>query len=175
MYFFYQFLLFLAVICSPIILLIRFLKDKEDKKRFVEKFGFIKEKRIKGNLLWIHVASVGELMSVLPLIHELEKIKSIKSILLTTSTLSSSKIFKTLKFKKTIHQFFPIDLNFFTLKFIRYWKPKIAIFIDSEIWPNMFKNLKRNSIPILLMNARITNKSFKRWFFFKNFSKKSFF
>ncbi len=149
MYFFYQFLLFLAVICSPIILLIRFLKDKEDKKRFVEKFGFIKEKRIKGNLLWIHVASVGELMSVLPLIHELEKIKSIKSILLTTSTLSSSRIFKTLKFKKTIHQFFPIDLNFFTLKFIRYWKPKIAIFIDSEIWPNMFKNLKRNSIPIM--------------------------
>ena len=174
MYFFYQFLLFLAVICSPIILLIRFLKNKEDKKRFVEKFSFIKKKRINGNLLWIHVASVGELMSVLPLIHELEKIKSIKSILLTTSTLSSSRIFKNLKFKKTIHQFFPIDLNFFTSKFIRYWKPKIAIFIDSEIWPSMFKNLKINSIPILLMNARITNKSFKRWFFFKNFSKKVF-
>ena len=59
MYFFYQFLLFLAVICSPIILLIRFFKNKEDKKRFVEKFSFIKEKRINGNLLWIHVASVG--------------------------------------------------------------------------------------------------------------------
>ena len=174
MYFFYQFLLFLAVICSPIILLIRFFKNKEDKKRFVEKFSFIKEKRIKGNLLWIHVASVGELMSVLPLIHELEKIKSIKSILLTTSTLSSSRIFKTLKFKKTIHQFFPIDLNFFTLKFIRYWKPKIAIFIDSEIWPNMFNNLNINKIPIILLNGRITRKSFRRWMKFPNFAEKNF-
>ena len=174
MYFFYQFLIFLAVLFSPIILLFRFLKNKEDKKRFIEKFGFIKEKRTKGNLVWIHVASVGELMSVLPLIHELEKIKYINSILLTTSTLSSSKIFGTLKFKKTIHQFFPIDLSFFASKFIKFWKPKIAIFIDSEIWPCMYRNLKKNSVPILLMNARITNKSFKRWSFFKKFSKNVF-
>ena len=174
MYFFYQFLLFLAIICSPIILLIRFLKDKEDKKRFVEKFGFIKEKRIKGNLLWIHVASVGELMSVLPLIHELEKIKSIKSILLTTSTLSSSKIFKTLKFKKTIHQFFPIDFFYFSSKFLKYWKPTLAVFIDSEIWPSMYKELEKKSIPLLLMNARITNKSFRRWKLFNQFTRNIF-
>ena len=174
MYFFYQFLIFLAVLFSPIILLFRFFKNKEDKKRFIEKFSFIKEKRIKGNLVWIHVASVGELMSVLPLIYELEKIKYINSILLTTSTLSSSKIFKTFKFRKTIHQFFPIDLNFFASKFIEFWKPKIAIFIDSEIWPCMYRNLKKKSVPILLMNARITNKSFKRWSFFKKFSKEVF-
>ena len=174
MYFFYQLLILLAVFFSPIILIIRFFKNKEDKKRFIEKFSFIKEKRVKGNLVWIHVASVGELMSVLPLINELEKINYINSILLTSSTLSSSKIFKKIKFKKTIHQFFPIDLTFFTSKFIKYWKPKIAIFIDSEIWPSMFRNLKKNSVPILLMNARITNKSFKRWSFFKKFSKKVF-
>ena len=106
MYFFYQFLIFLAVLFSPIILLFRFLKNKEDKKRFIEKFGFIKEKRTKGNLVWIHVASVGELMSVLPLIHELERIKYINSILLTTSTLSSSKYLGLSNLKKQFINFF---------------------------------------------------------------------
>ena len=75
--FIYQIILTFLLILSPIIIFLRILKNKEDKKRFIEKFGFIKEKRTKGNLVWIHVASVGELMSVLPLIHELEKIKYI--------------------------------------------------------------------------------------------------
>ena len=70
--------------------------------------------------------------------------------------------------------FFPIDTNYLTIKFIRYWKPQIALFIDSEIWPNMFKNLNKNKIPIILLNARITKKSFHRWRKFPNFSKNIF-
>ena len=174
MFFIYQVLIFLIIAFSPIILIIRFLKDKEHKIRFVEKFSLTRKKRNKGNLIWIHAASVGEFMSVIPLIHELEKNNDIKTILITTSTLSSSKIFNNYKFKKTIHQFFPIDFFYFTSKFIKYWKPKVAIFIDSEIWPCMYKEIKKNSIPLLLMNARITEKSFERWKFFNRFTQNIF-
>ena len=112
MFFLYQLLIFITLIFSPIILFVRFLKNKEDKKRFIEKFSIILKKKNKQNLVWFHAASVGEVMSIVPLIDELEKDKKIQKILLTTSTLSSSKIFENLRFKKTIHQFFPIDFFF---------------------------------------------------------------
>ena len=108
----------------------------------------------------------------MPLVEKLEKNKTIKKILITSSTLSSSMILKKYKLKKTIHQFFPIDFIFFTNKFLNYWKPSVAIFIDSEIWPSMFLVLNKKLIPLILINARITNKTFKRWkkisFFSKN-------
>ena len=143
MFFLYQLLIFITLIFSPIILFVRFLKNKEDKKRFIEKFSIILKKKNKQILVWFHAASVGEVMSIVPLIDELEKDKKIQKILLTTSTLSSSKIFENLRFKKTIHQFFPIDFFFLTSIFIKHWKPKIAIFIDSEIWPSMFTEIKK--------------------------------
>ena len=174
MFFIYQIFILIIIFLSPCIILIRLLKNKEHKKRFVEKFCLFTKKRNKGNLIWIHAASVGELMSIIPLIYELEKNKKINNILVTTSTLSSLKIFNNYKFKKVVHQFFPIDFIYFTSKFIKYWKPNIAIFIDSEIWPCIFKDLKKNSIPLLLMNARITPKSFTRWNFFNKFSKNIF-
>ena len=174
MFFFYQILFIIIILLSPLIIIFRLIKNKEDKKRFLEKFSINLKKRKTGNLIWFHAASVGEFLSIVPLIKELEKNKNIKNILVTTSTLSSSEIFKNFRFKKTIHQFFPIDFIYFTSKFINYWKPKIAIFIDSEIWPCMFKEIKKNSIPLLLMNARITNKSFNKWNIFENFSKNTF-
>ena len=170
MFFLYQILIFITILFSPLILLVRFLKNKEDKKRFIEKFSIILKKKNKQNLVWIHAASVGEVMSVVPLIDELEKDEKIEKILLTTSTLSSSKIFENLKFKKTFHQFFPIDFFFLTSIFIKHWRPKIAIFIDSEIWPCMFTEIKKNKIPLVLLNARITERSFKKWQILKKFS-----
>ncbi len=174
MFLIYQILILLIIFLSPIIIAIRLFKNKEHKTRFIEKFCLFKKKRAKGNLIWIHAASVGELMSTIPLIYEIEKNRNIRNILVTTSTLSSSKIFKNFKFKKVVHQFFPIDFLYFTSKFIKYWNPKISIFIDSEIWPCMFKELKKNSIPLLLVNARITPKSFARWNLFNKFSKNIF-
>ena len=117
MFFLYQTLILLIIFISPIIILIRLIKKKEDKKRFIEKFCFFKNERRKGNLVWLHAASVGELMSIIPLISKIEKNKKINIILVTTSTLSSSKIFKNFKFKKVVHQFFPIDFFYFTSKF----------------------------------------------------------
>ena len=159
----YRLLINLVLIFSPLIVLIRLIKKKEHPIRFKEKFTFYSKKRREGNLIWFHGASVGELMSVIPLIEKLETEKNIKQILVTTSTLSSAKIFNKFKFKKTIHQFFPVDSNYLSKRFLTYWKPNLAIFIDSEIWPNMLTNLKKKSINHVLLNARITKKSFKRW------------
>ena len=122
----------------------------------------------------MHGASVGEILSIIPIIRKFEKNKKIKRILITSSTTSSSNIISKLKLKKTIHQFYPFDLNFLTRHFINHWRPKLAIFVDSEIWPNMFSNLYKDNIPLILLNARITKKSFNRWKFFPNFSKEVF-
>ena len=167
MFFVYRVLVNLIFLFSPIIILIRLLKGKEHLTRFKEKFSIHSKKRLAGKLVWFHGASVGEILSVIPLIKKLEKKNNIKQILITSNTLSSSKVLSNFKLKKTIHQFFPIDTNYHSNKFLRYWKPSIAIFIDSEIWPNMIDNIKKKSLPLVLMNARITNKSFKKWKIFR--------
>ena len=173
MYFFYNILVNLAIIISPIIIIYRILKGKEDPKRIGEKFCIYSKKKSNKNI-WIHAASVGELMSIIPVIRKLEKNKKIKNILLSTSTTSSAKIFNKLKLKKTSHVYFPLDNNYIVKRFINYWKPELAIFIDSEIWPNMFKNLYLQDIPIIIMNARITKHSFNKWQNFPNFANQVF-
>ena len=100
----------------------------------------------------------------------MKKKKNISQILITSNTLSSSKIISKYKFKKVVHQFFPIDTNFLSKKFLNYWKPSVSFFVDSEVWPNMLTNLKGKKIPIILLNGRITNKSFNRWMKVKKFS-----
>ena len=166
----YRTLINFIYLLSPIIIILRLIKKKESLLRFKEKLCFFTKKRSKGKLIWIHGASVGEFQSVVPLIEKYEKNKNISQILITSNTLSSSKVISKYKFKKVIHQFFPIDTNHNTKKFLNYWKPYLSIFIDSEIWPNMVLNLKQKKIPIILLNGRITFKSFKKWRKLKNFS-----
>jgi len=174
MFFLYQILVTILLIFSPLIIGFRILKKKEHKKRFKEKFCLPSKKKVSGNLIWFHGSSVGELLSVLPLVYELEDNQSIDQILITSSTLSSAEIFKRYKFKKTIHQFFPIDSVLFSYKFLNYWKPTIAIFIESEIWPSIFKALHKKNTPLLLLNARITKKTFNKWNCIKSFSNSIF-
>ena len=174
MLFIYRIIINLITLTSPIIILLRLIKKKEDSKRFKEKFCFFSKKKIKGKLIWFHGASVGEILSVIPLIEKLEKKKEIKQILITSNTLSSSKIISNLKLKKVLHQFFPIDTNYHTQKFLKYWRPSAAIFIDSEVWPNMIYNIKKNDISLALINARITDKSFKKWKIFSKFARNIF-
>ena len=170
----YRLCINLLFLLSPFIIIIRLFKKKEDLKRFKEKFCIFSKKKRTGKLIWFHGASVGEIQSIVPLLEKFEKEKDISNILITTNTLSSSKIIKKLKFKKIIHQFFPIDLNLFTKKFINFWSPEIVFFIDSEIWPNMLVNLERKNIPIILLNGRITKKTFSKWKILKKFSKEIF-
>ena len=170
----YRFLINFIFLLSPLIIIFRLLKKKEDIKRFKEKFCFFSKKRNHGKLLWFHGASVGEIQSIIPLIEKLEKHREIKQILITSNTLSSSKIFKKFQFKKTIHQFFPLDTNYLTKKFLNYWKPSVAFFIDSEIWPNTIINLNKKKIPIILINGRITENSFNKWQKLSHFSHEIF-
>tara|TARA_B100000787_G_scaffold168322_1_gene156859 strand:+ start:981 stop:2228 length:1248 start_codon:yes stop_codon:yes gene_type:complete len=174
MFFIYRVLINLIFLFSPIIILIRLLKKKEHPIRFKEKLGNYTKRKLTGKLIWFHGASVGEILSIIPLIEKLEKKNDIKQILVTSNTLSSSKVLSNLKLKKTIHQFFPIDTNYHTNKFLNYWKPSVAIFIDSEIWPNMIQNIKKKQISLILINARITQKSFKKWKMFSSNAKKIF-
>ncbi|WP_440677683.1 3-deoxy-D-manno-octulosonic acid transferase [Candidatus Pelagibacter sp. HIMB1587] len=171
MFFLYQVIFSIIILISPIFIILRIFKNKEDKKRFVEKFSIPSEKRRNGLLIWFHACSVGEILSIVPLIKNYEKNNAVNQILVTTSTLSSSKVLKKFKFKKTIHQFYPIDHFIFVNSFLNYWKPNIAIFVESEIWPCMFQKLKIKDIPLILLNARITKKTFNRWLKFKNFTK----
>jgi len=170
----YRLILNLIFLLSPLIIIYRLLKKKEDIKRFKEKFCFFSQKKSYGNLIWFHGASVGEIKSIIPIIEKLERDKKVKKILITSNTLSSSKIISQYKFKKTLHQFFPIDTNFLSQKFLNFWKPSVAFFIDSEIWPNMFYNLEKKKIPIVLLNGRITKKTFKNWSLVPSFSRNIF-
>ena len=169
-FFIYQFLLSIIILFSPFIIIFRILKNKEDKYRFKEKFCFISKKRGTGKLIWFHGSSVGEILSAIPIIKKYDNDKSINRILITSSTLSSSKILEKIKFKKTIHQFYPIDHILFSNKFLDHWKPDVAIFLESEIWPSMFRSIKKKGIHLILLNARITKKSFNRWSKLKKFS-----
>ena len=174
MIYIYRILINFILLISPIIILVRLISKKEDPKRFLEKFGFFSKKRKGGKVLWFHTVSVGELLSVISIIDKLEKDKRISQILVTTTTLTSAKLFQKFNFKKTIHQFFPIDNDLITKKFIQYWKPCLAIFVDSEIWPNMLTNLDKQSIKKILLNARVSKRSYRKWKLLGKFSKNLF-
>ncbi len=176
MYFWYKVLTYLFYPFSPMYLYLRKLRKKEDLIRYKEKLSKINKLRGDGFLIWLHVASVGEAMSILPLIDNFIKKKEINRILLTSITLSSGKILEK-KFKddeKVIHQFLPLDVILFINKFLNHWKPNLSILIDSEIWPNLILQTNKKKIPLILLNARITKKTFERWKLIKKFAKKIF-
>jgi len=176
MYFWYKFFTYLFSPFAPTYLYFRKLRKKEDLIRYREKLSKINIARDNGFLIWFHVASVGEAMSILPLIESCIEEKKINKILLTSITLSSGKILEK-RFDqnaKVIHQFLPLDIPILTKKFLEHWKPNLSIFIDSEIWPNLILQIGEKKIPLLLINARITEKSFKRWKLIISFAKKIF-
>ena len=115
-------------------------------------------------LIWFHTASIGELKSIIPLIKKLNK-KNKFEFLITTITLSSSHLIsKELSGEQNItHRFLPIDKLNLVKKFLDNWSPNLTIFVDSEIWPNFILEIKKRKIPLVLLNGRITRKTFLRW------------
>ena len=161
-----------------LIILFRKFLNKEDKTRYKEKIFISKFKKLKKdeNIIWFHAASVGEFKSILPIINQLNKLKKKLNFLITTTTLSSSIIAQQeIKFLRNVeHRFFPLDVSFLINNFLDNWKPKAIFFVDSEIWPNLILNAKKRKIPLALINARVTNKTFKRWISFSYTAKKIF-
>ena len=176
MHFWYKIFTYLFYPVAPIYLYFRVLRKKEDPVRYKEKLSKINMPRGDGCLIWLHVASVGEAMSILPLIDVIINEQKINKILITSITLSSGKILEK-KFNnstKVTHQFLPLDVPKLTNIFLNHWNPNLCIFIDSEIWPNLILNISKKKIPLLLINARITKKSFMRWKLIIKFAKKIF-
>ena len=149
----------------------RIKQKKEDPYRYKERYGKPSAVRKNGDLIWIHAASVGECLSALPIIAELEKNIKIEQILITSGTTSSALIIKDKLSSKSIHQYLPLDVPLFNDRFLKFWNPKCAIFIESEIWPNLIYQIKKMGIKLAVINGRMTLKSYNKWLRFKKTSK----
>ncbi len=164
----YQVYKLLTILLSPFFYLLvglRVIKGKENSKRYKEKLGFFSYPRPKGQLLWFHAASVGELNSIIFLIKRLSEERPKLNFLITTITVNSEKIFHKAGLLRTIHQFLPLDIPFLARKFTNYWHPELGIFVDSELWPNLLTEAA-HKMRLINLNGRISDKSFARWKYF---------
>mgnify|MGYP001446778791 CR=1 FL=1 len=141
----------------------RVKQGKENVSRIEERRGLASEKRPDGPLLWIHAASLGETQSILSLIDRLSSDRPSLNILMTTGTVTSADLIRDRKPKKTIHQFMPVDRITWIRRFLNHWKPDLVIWVESEFWPNLLLETKARNTPIVLLNARISERSYKRW------------
>ncbi len=167
---FYKFVTFLLL---PIILaffFFRILFGKEDNKRFLEKLGFFSiNNPSKKKLIWFHACSVGEVKSIYGLIRKF--IANDYLVLVTTNTYLSALDIKKNFSNTIIHQYLPLDFSYLNKKFLDYWKPNIAVIVESELWPNLIYNIKLKKIPLCWIQARISDKSFEKWLLVKKFFK----
>jgi 3-deoxy-D-manno-octulosonic-acid transferase len=136
-------------------------RGKEISERVCERRGIATAARPSGPLIWLHGASVGELNSVLPLIERLHA-RGL-DLLVTSGTVTSSKVAAQRLPHGVIHQFVPFDIPPFVRSFLDQWKPQLALFVESDLWPNMLTETAARGIPMLLVNARLSERSFERW------------
>ena len=136
-------------------------KGKEDRTRLGERRGESTRGRPAGHLVWLHGASVGEVLSLLPIVEELTK--QDVSVIVTSGTVTSAQILEHRLPPGALHQFVPLDLPRYADRFLQHWRPDLILFAESELWPNLLLEAKRKKIPILLVNARMSERSFRRW------------
>ena len=142
-------------------LTVRAAKGKEDGSRKLERSGYASANRPQGPLIWFHAASVGETSAVIPLIREIRR-RDIH-VILTTGTITSAKVAHERLGAEVIHQYVPLDLKPAIRRFLDYWQPDCAIFAESEIWPTTIMELGRRRTPQILVNARMSDRSYARW------------
>ncbi len=138
-------------------------RGKEDFSRRNERLGQPRIPRPDGQLCWFHAASVGETIAILELIEVLRKSYSELSILITTGTVTSARLTENRLSDKVIHQYVPMDNKDFVNQFLEHWHPELAIFVESEIWPNLVLATKQRHIPLILVNGRMSYSSYRRW------------
>lgn len=141
----------------------RLAAGKEDRRRFSEREGEPSRTRPEGELIWIHAASLGESLSSLPLIKGLLANKSERSILVTTGSVTSANLMEERLPAGAFHQFVPVDKKENVRRFLDYWRPDLAIWIESELWPNLITETSRREIPMMMVNGRMTEKTFHLW------------
>lgn len=146
---------------------LRALKGHEDKNRLHERKGMARLPRPKKSLLWVHAVSVGESVGALTIIQAILKKYPEVHVLLTTTTVSSAKVIEKRLPKNTTHQFCPVDTPQAVRRFLDHWQPDLAIWIESEFWPNLIHETQEKGIPTILLNGRMSRKSFSNWQKFK--------
>jgi len=146
---------------TPIYLGRRLKRGKEHHQRLSERRGEAGILRPDGPLVWLHGASVGELASVLPLIDRI-RARGI-GMLVTTGTVTSGGLAEQRLPHGVIHHFVPLDIPRFVRRFLNHWRPDLALFVESELWPNMIVEASARGIPMVLVNARLSENSFRRW------------
>ena len=179
MIFFYRVLSNILYPILIIFLYIRVLKKKEDPFRFKEKISvkhFKTTRKKDSRLIWFHAASIGEFKSIIPILENLNLDKNKFEFLITTSTMSSANIAlsEIKRFKNVKHRYMPFDVDYLIKKFLDTWRPERIFLVDSEIWPNLIIRANKKKIPLALINARLTKKSFNRWLVFLFVAKKIF-
>ena len=165
----YRLLVFLAGPILRLSLSRRALKGREDRARMREKLGHASLKRPDAPLIWVHAASVGETISVLPLIGDILESRPAQTILLTTGTVTSAATVAKFQARHTDirarlrHQYAPLDRRNWVSRFLDHWNPDAAFWVESEIWPNMLLACERHRIPLIMLNGRLSPRSFHRW------------
>ena len=141
----------------------RLLAGKEDEDRFPERLGIASLPRPKGKLVWIHAASVGESLSVLPLIHRLGSDFPQPQVLVTTGTVTSARLMLERLPTHARHQFVPVDRVSYVRRFLEHWKPDLALWMESEFWPNLVIETRASAVPMVVLNGRMSERSFAGW------------
>ncbi len=156
----------LTAAAAPVVALYlnaRCRRGKEDKERLDERFGIASASRPPPPLVWVHAASVGEASSVLALIERILAERPAIEVLMTTGTVAAARLVQTRLPQRARHQFVPVDLPRAVERFLDHWHPDLAIWVESELWPNLVLATRRRGTPMLLANARLSARSLARW------------
>jgi 3-deoxy-D-manno-octulosonic-acid transferase len=151
------------------LLSMRLNRGKEDVERLGERRGAPGIARPDGPLIWMHGASVGETVSLLPLVERLTQAGF--NTLITSGTVTSARLMARRLPPRALHQFVPLDAPLFFRRFFRHWRPDLGLIAESEIWPNMIVEAARAGAPLVMVNARMSARSFRRWSFAPKFAR----
>lgn len=159
----YRLLTWCAAPLIVVYLYIRLAQGKEDRQRLHERFGYASADRKTGKLFWLHAASVGEALSLLRLLDRLHQLQPEAQLLITSGTVTSARILAEKLPPYVIHQFSPVDTPQAVGRFLNHWQPSLAVFTESELWPNMILKTRGSGAQLALINARMSEKSFLYW------------
>ncbi len=148
---------------APRLLDARAKQGKEDPVRVDERLGLTTVARPGGDLVWLHGVSVGETLSLLPVVDRLRQARPDLTVLVTSGTLTSATLLARRLPDGVIHQFAPVDAPGAVTAFFDHWKPSLAVFVESELWPNLILEARRRGVKLVLASARITEKTVDGW------------
>jgi 3-deoxy-D-manno-octulosonic-acid transferase len=145
----------------PLLMSRRLKRGKEDPERVIERRGATNRRRPQGPLVWIHGASVGEMLAIVPIAEHIDRRGF--NVLVTSGTVTSAQLAEWRLPPDAMHQFVPYDTPSFVARFLDHWQPSLGIFAESDLWPNLIMAGAERRVPLVLINGRLSERSFRRW------------